>query len=182
MDLKTCTKCKFEKSLDYFEFRSDTKKHRNYCRKCSKGYETSLKEKQELILKLYAGNLKECSKCKETKKLDCFNNDKQTVTGKTSYCTKCINNKYTKDEIKNFALKNRYSITLDIYNKMYINQKGCCDICKNKFKKLVVDHCHKSTNVRGLLCNSCNSGIGFLKDNIESLKNAIIYLNKQEVN
>ena len=33
-----------------------------------------------------------------------------------------------------------------------------------------VDHCHSGGHVRGLLCNSCNIGLGMFKDNIESLK------------
>lgn len=178
MNNKTCTKCNVVKTLDYFEFRSDTKKYRNYCKNCNKGYTVNLQEKQKLILKLYSENLKECGKCKEIKSIDCFNNDKYTVTRKTSYCTKCIKNKYTKEENRNFTLKSRYNINLNIYTEMYTRQNGKCDICKNSFDNLVVDHCHASTNVRGLLCNSCNSGIGFLKDNIEILNNAINYLNK----
>lgn len=44
--------------------------------------------------------------------------------------------------------------------KMSDNQKGCCAICKkpeNHFKKrLAVDHNHKTSKVRGLLCYRCN--------------------------
>ena len=39
-----------------------------------------------------------------------------------------------------------------------------------------VDHCHKNGKVRGLLCRSCNLGIGQLRDDIEVLSNAITYL------
>ena len=39
-----------------------------------------------------------------------------------------------------------------------------------------MDHCHKTKKIRGLLCHTCNSGLGMFKDNIEYLKNAIKYL------
>lgn len=38
-NIKTCTKCQKELDLEkYFEFRSDTKKYRNHCKLCNKGY------------------------------------------------------------------------------------------------------------------------------------------------
>ena len=42
--------------------------------------------------------------------------------------------------------------------------------------KLVVDHCHKNGQVRGLLCHNCNRALGLLGDDIGSIKNCIEYL------
>ena len=42
--------------------------------------------------------------------------------------------------------------------------------------KLVVDHCHATGTVRGLLCHNCNRALGLLHDNTEVLLNAIKYL------
>lgn len=50
-----------------------------------------------------------------------------------------------------------------------------CQLC-GKEKKLQLDHCHKTNQFRGWLCNECNSGIGKLGDDIESLEHAIKYL------
>lgn len=49
-------------------------------------------------------------------------------------------------------------------------------------QKLYIDHCHKTNQVRGLLCFSCNSALGHFKDNVESLKKAIKYLKKWQEN
>ena len=42
--------------------------------------------------------------------------------------------------------------------------------------KLVVDHCHDSRRVRGLLCAECNSAIGYFRDNGRALLAALDYL------
>ena len=79
-------------------------------------------------------------------------------------------------------LKSRFGINLDDYNNILISQNNCCAICKkhmNEFSyNLVVDHCHKSGKIRGLLCKKCNLGIGHLNDDIDILNNSILYLNK----
>ena len=77
-------------------------------------------------------------------------------------------------------LKNTYGITPDDYNDMFAAQNGCCKICgkhQQEFKKaLCVDHNHETGNVRGLLCNNCNTMLGKAFDNKETLYNAIKYL------
>ncbi len=83
-------------------------------------------------------------------------------------------------------LKRTYGISAKGYREMYQRQKGKCLICGYVSKvpitddrrryDLVVDHCHKSGEVRGLLCGKCNSGLGMFRDNVEFLKGAIGYL------
>jgi len=43
-------------------------------------------------------------------------------------------------------------------------------------KAFVLDHCHKTNNFRGWLCDYCNRGLGDFEDNVERLKKAIDYL------
>lgn len=54
-------------------------------------------------------------------------------------------------------------------------QQFKCRICRKR-KPLCVDHDHKTKNVRGLLCRSCNAAIGALGDSYEGLLNAANYL------
>ena len=65
-----------------------------------------------------------------------------------------------------------------------IGEKYRCAICGNegngKWKKLCVDHCHTNLKVRGLLCNKCNTGIGYFKDSPELLNKAIQYIESQD--
>lgn len=61
---------------------------------------------------------------------------------------------------------------------MEVTQSGKCLICNEIPKRLVVDHCHTSGKVRGLLCDHCNTGLGRFKDSPELLMAAIRYLKK----
>ena len=76
-------------------------------------------------------------------------------------------------------LKYRYGITEETYEQMLKNQDHCCAICKEKPKKnLAVDHCHKTKQIRGLLCHKCNVALGHMNDDPQRLKKAIHYLNE----
>lgn len=72
-------------------------------------------------------------------------------------------------------LKRRYGITLADFDRILAEQNGLCAFCKNK-PPVDVDHCHETGKVRGLLCRSCNVGLGQLGDNLEGVKRAIAYL------
>lgn len=98
---------------------------------------------------------------------------------------------YCNDECKdkgihNAYLKRNYGITYRQYRLMLEEQNHKCKICgsegflmnSDRHKmKLVIDHCHTSGKVRGLLCHSCNRAIGLFQDNTDYLKSAINYLN-----
>lgn len=70
-----------------------------------------------------------------------------------------------------------YGIDVATYAAMLLRQHGGCAICRQESDKpLVVDHDHGSGKVRGLLCNACNTGLGFFKDDPAALATAITYL------
>lgn len=73
--------------------------------------------------------------------------------------------------------KNKYGMEPGTYKRMWEEQDGECIICNRVGQLLIVDHDHKTNKVRGLLCQSCNSGLGLFKDSIELLNKAINYLN-----
>ena len=77
-------------------------------------------------------------------------------------------------------LKNRYGVTAFDYDDLAKKQDNKCAICSltPENKRMDLDHCHKTKQIRGLLCNNCNRGLGHFKDNPVLLNNAIAYLNK----
>jgi hypothetical protein len=84
---------------------------------------------------------------------------------------------------RDIILKNRYGIDETIYNELFASQKGLCAICRADYngatRNLDVDHDHKTGLIRGLLCNSCNRGIGYLQDDPVIVEDAAEYLKKQ---
>lgn len=85
---------------------------------------------------------------------------------------------------RNNWLRTKYGINNDIYNQMFADQEGKCKICSKHQSEekvaLAVDHCHETGKIRGLLCDVCNRGIGYFKEDIESLQNAIDYLKENK--
>jgi Recombination endonuclease VII len=65
-------------------------------------------------------------------------------------------------------------------HRLLKEQNGLCAICGNKEseRRLALDHCHDTGKIRGLLCGTCNTGIGMLKDSVELLEAATKYLSK----
>ena len=81
-------------------------------------------------------------------------------------------------------LRRNYGMTPDDYNAMVAKQSNQCLICSvsgesERNQRLVVDHCHTSGKVRGLLCNKCNLLLGHADDTIDRLERAIFYLKER---
>lgn len=137
-----------------------------------------------------------CKSCGICKPLDEFHKEKRNKNGHFSSCKACLNaknlawynsnkeqarksgsdwDKENKHKRAEYKLKHRYGIDMATYDLMVTAQKGKCAICDRE-AKLFVDHCHSSGQVRGLLCNNCNIGIGSFEDNTIYLSKAADYL------
>jgi ribosomal protein S27AE len=96
------------------------------------------------------------------------------------YCSQVCADKKLVD---NYLMRN-YKIDFDVYLDMLKKQETKCAICSGEGwvmaehhkMKLVVDHCHTTGKVRGLLCHNCNRGLGLMQDNKDFLLAAIQYL------
>jgi hypothetical protein len=80
-----------------------------------------------------------------------------------------------------------YGLSHDDFIALWNKQSGRCAICEVEMcstgrsrNSCHVDHDHKTGKVRGLLCLSCNHGIGKFKDDVELLAKAIVYLKQKE--
>ncbi|MGQ0832364.1 MAG: endonuclease VII domain-containing protein [Microthrixaceae bacterium] len=75
-----------------------------------------------------------------------------------------------------------YGIGADDVDEMLDSQNGGCAICGEKPERLAsmhVDHDHAHGHLRGLLCLSCNQGLGQFRDDPEILLRAIVYLRQR---
>jgi len=71
-----------------------------------------------------------------------------------------------------------YGITVTEYERLFNEQNGVCAICHkdNGLIALCIDHDHNTNEVRGLLCNLCNRGIGLFNDSPDLLNKAKEYV------
>jgi len=110
-----------------------------------------------------------CKVCLVEKPLGMFEQTNKK-DGRRKTCRKC-RNKRPRDKIKVRRCQERlkYGITRESIGP------NVCMICGST-KNICIDHCHDTNTVRGLLCRSCNLGLGLLGDNISGLQLAVKYL------
>lgn len=138
---------------------------------------------------------KRCSRCRARKPLVRFYRDRTRPDGHSCYCNPCdalgtkeqAHRRKAKDPEaytaarRAYELDYYYGLSEEEYQRQYAKQGGVCAICgQNPEGRLAVDHDHITGRFRGLLCRTCNRGIGWLKDSIVLLEAAIVYLRNQE--
>jgi hypothetical protein len=52
-----------------------------------------------------------------------------------------------------------------------------CELC-GRDGRICFDHCHKTGKFRGWICLKCNSALGMIDDNLQTLELMILYLKK----
>lgn len=88
---------------------------------------------------------------------------------------------------RDYKMRTQYGITLVEFEQMVEDQNHLCACCgvaaisaetvsRRHAERSVVDHCHSTGRVRGILCQPCNLMLGYAKDNVETLRRAASYL------
>jgi len=151
LGLRFCTKCRKNKPNDLFDFPRGGNSATAWCTECRAN--------------------KKCPKCERVLPRDShfpkLNTGKKRIK---AYCLEC-NSAYQRA----WKLDSEYQLTQDRYESMLKEQGGVCLICYSS-NKLVIDHDHSTGKVRGILCDHCNRGLGYFRDNPESLLTAANYL------
>ena len=101
-------------------------------------------------------------------------------------CTKArlkVSPSQTPERKRELHLQRAYGITVEEYSETLEQQNSSCACCKttepggrHDSNVFVVDHCHETGKVRGLLCHNCNTALGLLKDDPARIANLITYL------
>jgi hypothetical protein len=148
--------------------------------------------------------MKICPKCKYWYEASDFNKNKSKSDGLSTYCRDCakkcalesarrhrdtqrmyyIQNKERTKDSRREANWRAHGIQLTEveFHKRLLEQKYKCAICfERPNHRLAVDHDHYTGRVRGLLCKNCNRALGYFKDNMEHLQNAVGYLKLGEL-
>jgi len=156
---KRCSYCKQIKPLSEFakhRYRKDG--HGTVCKICQKKY--CQRENFKITQKRYM----------------------QTPEGRTVHRKRTY--KYLKRHPqirRKIYLKSVYKMTIEEYTGLLLKQNGCCAICgknQSEIGLFQIDHKHSTGKIRGLLCAKCNWLLGMANENIDILKNAILYIEK----
>jgi len=191
MQDKQCKTCLDFKSLDEFAKCKECKDGvRGDCKKCHSKKSVLYQQENADKRAIYNKKWHLQNKDKVKKSQDAYKDIKN----------KACREKYANDEnVRNAAKKQakewqennplmrksqrlkQYGITLEQYNLMLEDSNHSCRICgysNMDDKKMfpVIDHCHNSLKVRGILCSNCNLALGKFKDDTLLLENAIYYL------
>ena len=142
--------------------------------------------------------MKICSVCKEPKELYLFYVSIRAKDGRQHRCVECskvLTQKATKqwrlnnpDRVKASSkrtkIKLKYGLSAENLVELFDEQNGHCAICgilldfnaPSKHNKPHLDHDHKTGIARGILCLTCNTGIGMFNDDAYLLEAARNYL------
>lgn len=85
---------------------------------------------------------------------------------------------------KDYQLRATYGMTLTEFHAMYQAQGSACALCRKAVpseRDRHVDHCHDTGAIRGILCFSCNKGLGLLGDDAAGLLRALAYVSGDTV-
>lgn len=132
--------------------------------------------------------MKVCSKCNILKTPEEFYKIKSKKKNKTypsAYCKSCNrvlyrqNLEYFKLTGRKDHLKRSYNLSLADFEDLKSIQEGKCAICKQE-QNLHVDHDHVTKKTRGLLCRSCNTGIGLLGEDTKDLTKQLNIWRKED--
>lgn len=161
MSDKVCSKCRLILSKDQF-VKDKTEKSglTSHCKKCRNARQAIWREKNP-------------------DKIRAINDARKADRKKYYGCPK------RKLKYKEAQLREAFGISLSDYDKMLLDQNGKCAICdrsntgNSKNKYFSVDHSHMTGKIRGLLCSSCNIGMGALKDDPLILRRAATYIEER---
>lgn len=126
--------------------------------------------------------MKCCSGCRQNKPLqDFIRNGREWKT-----CTPCRDYRLGKHHSMAIingpinALRTKLGVNPDVFADMFTQQGGRCAICTSGLdlagRSTHLDHDHETMSVRGILCRSCNTGLGLFKDDPVILAAALSYL------
>ncbi len=130
---------------------------------------------------------KTCRICGEEKYIiEYYDSSSRTRDGLRHECKTCVNKKqrgyyienkeYLDQKNREGYYKRKYKLTLEEIENLKKLANYKCEICYQD-KPLVIDHCHKTGKIRGILCNQCNQALGSINESImvaAGLQNYII--------
>jgi hypothetical protein len=132
-------------------------------------------------------NNKQCTLCKQDLPSTNFYRQGKYLASRCKDCVSSHRKANYNSELENARQrKKNYGVSAEQYDEMLKRQNYSCKLCnktvEDNKQRLAVDHCHDTGKVRGLLCSTCNLGLGYFLDDASLLSKAIRYLNENVPN
>ena len=110
-------------------------------------------------------HMKKCNRCSVEKTIADFPKTPHLKRGYSAICKIC---KVESSQLRKFGITTKDALSVT----------NVCQLCNKNLTgiRVCIDHDHVSGELRGILCSSCNTGLGHLGDSIEGLEKAIAYL------
>ena len=131
--------------------------------------------------------LKTCHECERSLPLSCFRSigryRKDGTSRIQNVCTEC---KKTQEKTLRYLKQtipepdNNYKCPICLAKKENLETIVDHTIISKSNTNWVMDHNHETNEFRGWLCNTCNSALGWLNDDINRVRRAVDYLEKNE--
>ena len=186
---KQCPDCGERKPLESFSPSSKNRDGRTtYCRPCMNVRHAAYRDaRRGGPPTVHRGSgpvadrtVKWCAQCEQELPVSAFGRNRSNGDGMTAYCRPCHNaaGRASKDRAggsRTYHLKRRYGLSAQDVDALVEAQGGLCPVCRTRTPEHV-DHDHLTGTVRGVLCSSCNQGLGNFRDDAATLRNAIDYL------
>jgi hypothetical protein len=195
---KWCFECGEWQSLDaFFRDRRSNDGHTSYCKprltrrnaeskaRRARGERLTTRRPRRTVQSVLTE--KRCPRCEQTYPLDGFVINRSSSRGIGGDCL-ARHNTVVRENVeknhgstRNFHLRRRYDLTSYEVAKMVEEQGGKCAICQERAAEHV-DHDHRTGIVRGILCFTCNVGLGNFRDDRDLLLKAHRYLSYRHPN
>jgi hypothetical protein len=179
------------------EMATETRPRRNWIRGKPKPFLPHHRKRRNISID---GVYKRCVECLQLRLLFEFSAQVSALDGKQPRCKVCQaaqakryrGSQAGRERLTRIQrasnLRNNHGLTMEAYEILLASQSGLCAICgrpetsarRGALRLLAVDHNHLTGAIRGLLCMSCNQGIGIFGDNPGRLEAAAIYLRRNQ--
>lgn len=167
----TCTKCEQPKPLSDFPYRTSRRGKRVRRKQCKSCVAARMREWRAANLDYLKKRDKEYRTANKAQRYE------------LSKAWRRRNRDRMRIYAKRAKLKKNFGISLEEYEAIVKQQECRCGICGGKDPGgpvtnnfFAVDHDHDTKVIRGLLCFSCNTGLGHFRDDIRLLRKAVQYL------
>jgi hypothetical protein len=132
---------------------------------------------------------KVCTTCQTDKPLEEFSPSPKGRLGRQSRCKACTNI-YLAERLANMPAEQKADVYARARRSRVARKYGPeallvldridagepCENCGKRTTKMPIDHNHETGATRGLLCSNCNTALGLLDENPETIMGLLAYL------